>query len=264
MTTAEIAWGLFPGPRPEGSTRARCLALEPGADGPGAHVFAVAEGVGGDGAAEAAGRVTLDALTRLSPRLQIERPRLWLRDALAAAARAVREHRGGEPVAPVSTVTALVLGGSQVVIGHVGDCRAYLVRDGELEQCTTDHTRAAELVGLRLLTPEQALTHPARSLLTRGLGTRPVAGPDIVSRPLRAGDTWVLCSAGMSHALDRAGILEVVRRRSPLDAAVSLVDTAGDGAAAVVATVVRPGSAASPERRLWYSSRPGRRSPEDR
>jgi serine/threonine protein phosphatase PrpC len=259
---ADIAWGLWPDPMAQGPTQARCLALEPRPGGPGGHVLAVAEGVGGGGAA--VGRATVDALARAAARLEGERPRLWLRDALAAASRAVRDHRHGEGGPHVSTATVLVLCGTQAVIGHVGDCRAYLLRDGALEQCTTDHTRAAELVRLRQLTPEQALTHPARSLLIRGLGTRPPAGPDIVRRPMRSGDTWILCSAGMSGALDRDGIVDALRRRAPLDAAVRLVDLAGEGTGAVVATVVGAGSAPSREQRLWYARRPSVRAPEDR
>ena len=263
-TAAEIAWGLCPDPRSEGPAQTWCLALEPRPGGPGAHVLAVATDLGGDGAGGAAGRVTIDALARAAARLHIERPRLWLRDSLAAAGRAVRDHGGGGQVPPMATVTVLVLCGNQALIGHVGDCRAYLVRGGGIEQCTTDHTRAAEMVRLRLLTPEQALTHPARSLLTRGLGTRPAPSPDIVRRPMRAGDTWILCSAGMSSALARSSIVDALRRRGPLDAACRLVEEVGAGAGAVIATVVRPGSGQSHEQRLWYSPRPATRPPEDR
>ena len=263
MAAADIAWGLWPDPMAQGCTQAWCLALEPRPGGPGAHVLAVAEGVGGDGGA-AVGRATIDALARAAARLEVERPRLWLRDAVAAASRAVRDHRHGEGGPHVSTVTVLVLCGSQALIGHVGDCRAYLVRDGAIEQCTTDHTRAAELVRLRLLTPEQALTHPARRLLTRGLGTRPPASPDIVRRPMRPGDTRILCSAGMSGTLSRDGILDAVRRRAPLDAAVRLAELAGDGAGALVATVTGAGSAPPHEQRLWYARRPAARPAEDR
>ncbi|HEX6491878.1 MAG TPA: PP2C family serine/threonine-protein phosphatase [Candidatus Dormibacteraeota bacterium] len=248
----EIRWGLWPDPTTP--AEARCLVLEPRPGGPGAHVLAVAEGLGGGGAGAAAAGATIDALARAATRLELERPRLWLRDAFAAATRAVRDHGavGDAPLA--STLTVLVLCGNQVLIGHVGDCRAHLLRDGAVEQCTTDHTRAAELVRLRQLTPEQAITHPARRLLTRCLGTRPPAAPDIVRRPMRPGDTWILCSAGMSGALDREGIRDAVRRRAPLDAAVGLVDLAGGGGAAV-AGVSRAASAPSPEHRLWYARR---------
>jgi PPM family protein phosphatase len=259
---ADIAWGLWPDPAAQSSAQASCLALEPRPGGPGAHVLAVAEGVGGGAAA--VGRATTDALARAAARLEVERPRLWLRDALGAASRAVRDHRHGEGGPHVSTVTVLVLCGTHALIGHVGDCRAYLLRDGAVEQCTTDHTRAAELVRLRQLTPEQALTHPARRLLTRGLGTRPPASPDIVRRPIRPGDTWILCSAGMSGTLTRDGILDAVRRRGPLDAAVRLVELAGDGAGAVVATVMSAGIAPPREQRLWYARRHAGRPVEDR
>jgi serine/threonine protein phosphatase PrpC len=260
----EIAWGLCPDPEAQGPTRARCLVLEPTGHGPAAHVLAVAEGLDGDGSGAVAARVTVEALARVAGRLEVDRPRLWLRDALAGASRAVREHRGGGEVPLLATVTVLVLCGNQALIGHVGDCRAHLLRDGGVEQCTTDHTRAAELVRLRMLTPERAATHPARRLLTRALGTRPPASPDIVHRAVRPGDTWILCGAVMSGALDRRGIVACVRRRPPVDAAVRLVETGGEGAAAVVATVVRAGDATPRERRLWYARRPSARGQEDR
>src|SRR5436305_57245 len=83
------------------------------------------------------------------------------------------------------------------LLAHVGDSRAYLVRGDRCTQLTTDHSRVAEMVRMKLITPEQAATHPSRSLLTRSLGGEPVVQVDVNRHPVGRGDAFVLCSDGL-------------------------------------------------------------------
>ena len=99
-----------------------------------------------------------------------------------------------------TTLTALALVGGEAleaVIGHVGDSRAYRVRHGQCEQLTADHSRVGEMLRMRLITPEQAKTHPARSQLSRSLGGEPAVQVDIVRNPVMPKDAFVLCCDGV-------------------------------------------------------------------
>lgn len=109
-----------------------------------------------------------------------------------------------------STLTALAVSGREVAIGHVGDSRCYLVRQGQAAQLTADHSRVGEMLRMRLITAEQAARHPARSMLTRSLGTDPTVQADLIRHPAEIGDTYVLCSDGLWDSVGRAEIAEIV------------------------------------------------------
>ena len=98
-------------------------------------------------------------------------------------------------------MTVAVDENDHVWIGHVGDSRAYLLRDGELEQLTDDHSLVAELVRSGRLTPEEAGQHPNRSMITRVLGTEPDVAVDVLAVQTRPGDVFVLCSDGLWSGL---------------------------------------------------------------
>jgi protein phosphatase len=107
-----------------------------------------------------------------------------------------------------------------ISIGHVGDSRAYLIRDGKLEQLTEDHSLVAELVRNGRLSPEEAETHPQRSVITRALGTDPDVDVDSFSIEGKPGDLFLICSDGLTSMVDDQTILEAVERhRGDLDAA---------------------------------------------
>ena len=99
-----------------------------------------------------------------------------------------------------------------VVFGHVGDSRAYRVRDGVLEQITTDHSLVAELVESGVLTPEEAERHPQRSAITRALGTEPEVEPDVFTIEVAPGDLFLLCSDGLSDMLTEERIAAAIER----------------------------------------------------
>jgi protein phosphatase len=103
-----------------------------------------------------------------------------------------------------TTLTALWAAPGQVILGQVGDSRAYLLRAGALRQCTHDHSLVAELVRVGSITPEEARNHPHRNLITRSLGTEPRVEADLFEVDRRAGDRWLLCSDGLTtHVLDK-------------------------------------------------------------
>jgi protein phosphatase len=131
-----------------------------------------------------------------------------------------------------TTITvALVEPEGRVLFGHVGDSRAYLLRAGRLEQLTEDHSLVAELVRRGELSPEEAETHPQRSVITRALGTDPDVDVDTFPVEGKAGDVFLLCSDGLSSMIDDETVLAVLsRHHDDLDAAAkALVAAANRG-----------------------------------
>ena len=139
-----------------------------------------------------------------------------------------------------TTVTAALVGDDTVWIGHVGDSRAYRVRDGALQQLTDDHSLVAELVRSGKLSPEEADTHPQRSVITRVLGTDPEVDVDTFEVATLPGDVFMICSDGLTSMVDDAAILAIVERtRDDLDrTANALVDAANKGGGEDNITVV--------------------------
>jgi protein phosphatase len=115
-----------------------------------------------------------------------------------------------------------------ISFGHVGDSRAYLLRDSSLEQITTDHSLVAELVESGVLTPEEAERHPQRSAITRALGTEPVVDADVFTVDAAPGDLFLLCSDGLSDMLSEEEIAAAIETagRDPEAAGQALVAAA--------------------------------------
>jgi protein phosphatase len=196
-------------------------------------VFAVADGLGGHQGGEVASAAAVEPLAALDGREFAEPGEAA--ETLAAAIRegnaAILERAAGDPGlwGMGTTVTAAALAGERhLQLAHVGDSRAYLLRDGSLEQLTTDHTVVGELVRRGRLTPEQAAIHPERSILTRAVGLDPrvpVDTPDPVE--LRDGDQVMLCSDGLTEAVDDDRIAELLSADADGEAACrSLIDAA--------------------------------------
>ena len=102
-----------------------------------------------------------------------------------------------------TTLTVLWPAGDRMLIGHVGDSRAYLLREGHLRQVTEDHSMVADMVRRGLLTEEQASIHPMRNYITRAVGTEPTIQADILTVDRQAGDRWLVCSDGLHGLLSR-------------------------------------------------------------
>jgi PPM family protein phosphatase len=179
-------------------------------------VFAVADGLGGHQGGEVASAAAVEPLAALDGR-EFADP-AEAAEALTAAIReanaAILDRAAGDPGlwGMGTTVTAAALAGERhLQLAHVGDSRAYLLRDGSLEQLTTDHTVVAELVRRGRLTPAQAAIHPERSILTRAVGLDPripVDTPDPLE--LQDGDQVLLCSDGLTEPVDDDQIAQLL------------------------------------------------------
>lgn len=165
----------------------------------GPHLLAVADGMGGAAAGEVASSVVIAAYARLDD----EEPS---GDLLAALADTL-QYAEGQLSALVetepglsgmgTTLTAMIRSGTRLGLVHVGDSRAYLLRNGKLERLTRDHTLVQSLIDAGRLREEDARTHPQRAVLTRVLdGAHPI-DPDLSMREMRAGDRFLLCSDGL-------------------------------------------------------------------
>ena len=193
-------------------------------------IFAIADGMGGANAGEVAAALAADALRETGDGGSGEEAVVTL---IQEANRRVYQ-RATEDVAKSgmgTTMTVALLDDGRVRIGHVGDSRAYLIRDGELSQLTDDHSLVGELVRSGKLTPEDAETHPQRSVITRALGTDPDVDVDTVTVETRSGDLFLLCSDGLYSMVGNDRILELVERnRRDLDAvAKALIAAANRG-----------------------------------
>jgi protein phosphatase len=127
-----------------------------------------------------------------------------------------------------TTITVALVEDGEVTIGHVGDSRAYLIRGRGLEQLTDDHSLVAELVRSGKLSPEEAESHPQRSVITRSLGTDPEVDVDTLSVETQPGDLFMICSDGLTSMVGDEAIHDIVERdRDDLDtAARELVEAA--------------------------------------
>jgi protein phosphatase len=194
-------------------------------------LFAVADGMGGAQAGEVASRLAAATLERGDAGAAggVER----VAELIQEANRRVYERSTSDPAASGmgTTMTVAVVEGMTVAIGHVGDSRAYLVRDGRMEQLTDDHSLVNELLKSGKLSPEEAQTHPQRSVITRAVGTDPDVDVDAFTIEAHDGDVFLLCSDGLTDMVEDEDILDLVdRHREDLDRAVrSLVSAANRG-----------------------------------
>jgi PPM family protein phosphatase len=204
-------------------------------------LFAVADGMGGAQAGELASSLAAaalrgdqtdaagDAERRVNALIQEANRRVYQRQSQDAAVSGMG-----------TTMTVALVEDGRVAIGHVGDSRAYLIRGQRLEQLTEDHSLVAELVRSGKLSPEEAESHPQRSVITRALGTDPDVDVDTFSVATRPGDLFLLCSDGLTSMVDDQTILrEVERNRDDLGAtAKALIRAANKGGGEDNITVV--------------------------
>ncbi|MBA2543527.1 MAG: Stp1/IreP family PP2C-type Ser/Thr phosphatase [Deltaproteobacteria bacterium] len=164
-------------------------------------LYAVLDGMGGANAGDIASQMARDALHEyVTQRRGSLAPRQLLEAAIQAGSAAVykasqanRERHG----MGTTVVACLIVDPNHVVVGHVGDSRCYLLRQGRLQALTRDHTIVEELVDRGLLTPDEAERHPYKNVLSRNLGARPETRVDLVELELKPGDRLLLCSDGL-------------------------------------------------------------------
>ncbi len=173
-------------------------------------LFVVADGMGGAQAGEVASSV---AVAEFRPGLpEVGEPEQALATVAQDANARIHElsHANAEHAGMGTTLTAVYVGEQEVAIAHVGDSRAYCLRDGELIRLTDDHSLVDELMRQGRLTPEEAVEHPQRSVITRALGIE--AHVDVDTRSFRghSGDIYLLCSDGLTTMIGEQQITELL------------------------------------------------------
>ncbi len=195
-------------------------------------VFAVADGMGGAQAGEVASELAADTVreTEFDPSVTGKERVVAL---IKAANLRVHERAAVDASASgmgTTMTVAMLQPDGMLAIGHVGDSRAYRLRDGELEQLTDDHSLVGELVRRGELTPQEAAVHPQRSVITRALGTEADVDVDVFTVEAHDGDIFLLCSDGLTTMVDPDTIAAILRRNGThLEAATSaLIKAAND------------------------------------
>ena len=200
-------------------------------------LLAVADGMGGRQAGELASALATQGLVeRLSrgsashpaPTAALAREGLLKEAVREVNAEVLRAASKPSTRGMGTTLTAVLLAGSVLSIAHVGDSRAYLVRDGKLHQITQDHNWVAEEVARGALTPQQGREHPGRNVLTRALGTAPSVDVDSLSLKVNAGDVLMLCSDGLHSLVSDDEIVQVLVGAEPQQACQLLVERANE------------------------------------
>ncbi|MCL2315997.1 MAG: protein phosphatase 2C domain-containing protein [Actinomycetia bacterium] len=202
----------------------------------GKRIWAVADGMGGHAAGEVASTIVTERL-----RAQDRRGALDLdviTHVIDAINEAILEHGRTHPAAlglgsTVSGIASTRLGDVRHwIVFNIGDSRVYRYANGRLTRETVDHNEAEELIESGELDPEQAKTHPSRSVLTRALGSVPGPQPDVLVLPQRRDDTFLICSDGLTSEVPDSVLLETLRDyQAPDEAADRLVQLALDNGA---------------------------------
>ena len=220
----------------------------------GPRLLAVADGMGGHAAGEVASAAAISAIARLDDDV----PGGDLLDALAGAVgeanHTLHDMVAADPVLEGmgTTLTAMLWSGGRVALVHIGDSRAYLLRDGEFHQITHDHTLVQTLVDEGRISPDDVATHPQRSMLLRALDGRADVEPDLSLREARLGDRYLLCSDGLSGVVSEETLHRTLAKvGNPDEVVLQLVELAirgggPDNITCIVADVVDSATAPLP------------------
>ncbi|HZV72910.1 MAG TPA: Stp1/IreP family PP2C-type Ser/Thr phosphatase [Conexibacter sp.] len=204
-----------------------------------APLFVVADGMGGAQAGEVASRLAAETFASGLPDdgTSEERLETRVRDANRRIHEISQEDRALNGMG--TTITAAYLDADELALAHVGDSRAYLLRDGELTRLTRDHTLVEELVRRGELTEQEAAEHPQRSIITRALGPEPDVDIDLHTHRVQDGDVLLLCSDGLTSMVPEPEVAGILRGASGLGAAGrALVAAANDAGGRDNITVV--------------------------
>jgi PPM family protein phosphatase len=220
------------------------------------HLFVVADGMGGHAVGELASKMAVDIIPLAFDKLRTQHPLAALKTALETANEKIHE-RGSlnrDFLRMGTTCTALLLCPLGAVIGHVGDSRAYRIRGKQVDQLTRDHSLVWELIEQRKVRPRDADKLYPRNVITRSLGPEPdvnvdIEGPSVVL----PGDTYLLCSDGLTNLVSDAELGMICGELPPADSSRMLVNLANlrGGTDNITVVVIRagevPGGAETPE-----------------
>jgi protein phosphatase len=210
----------------------------------GPRLLAVADGMGGHAAGDVASKVVIAALEHLDDDAPSGDMLQAMREAVFEGSEHLREviREAPQLEGMGTTLTAILFAGGRLALCHVGDSRAYLQRDGVMSQITHDDTFVQTLIDDGRITPEEANSHPQRSLLLRALNGQDVE-PDLSMREARAGDRYLLCSDGLSGVVSEETLAEALKDPDPQTTADRLIELAlrsggPDNVTVIVADVV--------------------------
>jgi len=229
-------------------------------------LFVVADGMGGHASGEIASKIAIDIIKdyfdgpQANRQLQIGEYKTdcseatnRLGSAIRLANKAIYEAAQTNPLwhGMGTTIAAAFLNGRRLSIAHVGDSRIYLVRSGDIEQLTDDHSLVSEQVKREMITKEQARESKMKNVLTRALGVAPEVKVDLDELSLMQGDTLVLCSDGLTTMVSDEDILSVVGSTSdPAIACEQLIDLANENGGEDNITVIT----VYLKKESWFSS----------
>jgi len=193
-------------------------------------IFVVADGMGGHQGGEIASKLAVETVVSLYYALEGPDPTTILGECYAEANGKIFQKATGdaELFGMGTTCTTMVVRGTEAFFAHVGDSRAYVLRNGDLFQLTEDHSLVGEMVRSGILSSEDAQTHPKRNVITRSLGTHQDLAPDFPSTPYTVadGDVFLLCSDGLTSMVPDEDVRRIVGGHGPADACRALVDLA--------------------------------------
>ena len=192
----------------------------------------VADGMGGAEGGQFASRIAVDAVCETYAAAGPETPQPRLFAAFLEANRRVQREAEAKPQlrGMGTTLTACAILGKELYFAHIGDSRLFLVRNGECQQLTRDHSLVARLVESGTIRPEEAESHPQKHVLTAAIGVAEDLEPDAPPSPLtlEPKDILVLCTDGLWGQMTSAEIAQIVSKASPKDACKTLVQLAND------------------------------------
>ena len=202
-------------------------------DSPSGVAWVVCDGMGGSTGGELAAQLAIDALRRELENNEARLPEVALKSSIVEANRVIVLRRQNQVFAGMgTTIVAALITDHEICIGHVGDSRAYLIRNKAIQQLTTDHTYVQELVDRGQISAEEAMEHPQAHILTRCLGSEP--GIEVMFKkfyvwPCAQGeeaDFLFLCSDGLYSLVSDEEVAQLVCNRTPQRACIELVDIA--------------------------------------
>lgn len=202
-------------------------------------LFVVADGMGGAQAGEVASKIAAEAFQR--PLDESLAPEKRMASVVKAANLEIHEKSVSDASfqGMGTTLTALLLGDDELTIAHVGDSRAYRLRDGELTRLTQDHSLVGEMVRRGAITEAEAEVHPQRSILTRALGPEADVEVDTLSHSVKDGDVYLICSDGLTGMVSDAEIADQLGSGKPMrEVADALIRAANEGGGVDNITVV--------------------------
>lgn len=189
-------------------------------------LYGVADGMGGHNGGDIASKMAVLMLPRILESMMPSEENLH--DGFQQVNALIFEEQKKDAVLSGmgTTLTVLWEKENSIVLGHIGDSRAYRMRKGKIEQLSTDHSVVGEMVREGLITEEQALQHPYRNVITQAVGTSESLTPDIKTIEKQKGDKYVLCSDGLYEYVSKEEMCDLLMRFSPEDAAEQMIEKA--------------------------------------